>query len=286
MDIILLYILKKVNKKKSSMLRIIGAAAVGATMACVVGVFIWMSAIFRFFLVYIASSLLMVLIAFGRLKIRDLLKQIIALYFITYFVGGFMNSIYYHTNLRSHMIKLGRGLIYSDISWKFVVLAIVFITPIIIFSYWFYRWYCYNAPETYDVELILENRSIHTRGLMDTGNCLYDPLYHKPVMLVENTVMDELLTPEFQQDLEEAKRYVGGNDTSQWNINADHVLRLRFVPYQSIGKTGMLVGLILDKVLIHTGKETICNEKVTAAICDRQFSPREDYHVILHKELL
>jgi stage II sporulation protein GA (sporulation sigma-E factor processing peptidase) len=150
------------------------------------------------------------------------------------------------------------------------------------------RWYQNNAPVTYEVDLVLDGRSISTRGLMDTGNCLHDPIYNRPVMVLENSLMEGLLKPEFAKDLEEAKHYLEGNelDTSQWNIGTESILRLRFIPYRSVGKSGMLLGIKLDKVLIHTGKETICNEKVTAAFCDNRLSSKEEYHVILHKELL
>jgi stage II sporulation protein GA (sporulation sigma-E factor processing peptidase) len=134
----------------------------------------------------------------------------------------------------------------------------------------------------------MEERKVITMGLMDTGNCLYDPIYKRPVMVIEDSLMEELLSTEFRKELEEAKNYVQGNnfDISGLNMESEHLLRLRFVPYTSVGKTGMMIGLILDKVLIHTGKETICNEKVTVAICDNQLSTKENYHVILHTGLI
>lgn len=287
-DFILLYLLKKVNRKSSKKLRLIGAAALGASVTVIVSIFPWMNAAIRFVLMYIVASVLMIIIAFGRLKMTDLWKQVISLYLITYFVGGFINSIYYHTNFKLTLMKMGNGLLFSNISWKFVIITILFITPVVIFIVWLLRWYRGIMPETYEVELFLEDRSIHTKGLMDSGNCLYDPIYKRPVMVIDNSLMEELLSPEFRKDFEDAKHYMEGNDFDNvhWNTNTEHVLRLRFVPYQSIGKTGMMVGLILDKVLIHTGKETICNEKVTAAISDNQLSPGDNYHVILHRELL
>jgi stage II sporulation protein GA (sporulation sigma-E factor processing peptidase) len=65
------------------------------------------------------------------------------------------------------------------------------------------------------------------------------------------------------------------------------LLRLRIIPYSSIGQAqGMMFGLMLDHLVIHTGKETFCCNKITAAISDNSLSPKEEYHVILHKELL
>lgn len=288
LDFILIFLLKKVNRKSSNLLRMTLSASVGAVSAVFVGIFPWMNVLLKFCIIYIAASVLMISIAFGKLLWTDLIKQLIVLNLITYFVGGLMNSIYYHTNFRLYLVNLGNGVIFSNISALFVVVTAIAIVFIALLILRLLRIYKDHAPETYEVELILENRSVLSRGLMDSGNCLYDPIYKRPVMVIDNTLMNELLTTEFRKDLEEARNYMESNDydTSQWNISTEHVLRLRFVPYRSVGKSGMLPGIKLDKVLINTGKETICNENVTAAICDNRLSTKEEYHVILHKDLL
>lgn len=287
-DFILLYLLKKVNRKSSNIPRLIGAAAVGGVVAVIVGIFPWMDVVIRFLLMNIAASILMILIAFGRCKPPDLFKQVVVLYLITYFVGGLINSIYYHINFKLLLMKLGNGMIFSNIPMKFVVITFLVLTPAVLLLIWLLRWYQNNSPQTFEVELVLEDRKICTRGLMDTGNCLYDPIYKRPVMVIEDSLIEKLLSTEFRKELEEAKNYVQRNDfdISKWNMESEHLLRLRFVPYRSVDKTGMMLGLILDKVLIHTGKETICNEKVIAAICENHLSTKDNYHVILHTGLL
>lgn len=287
-DIILLYLLKKINRKNSKNHRIILGAIIGAISAVIAGIFPYMSVVLKILILNIVGATLMIIIAFGPLKLFDLIKQYVVLNLITYFVGGLMNSVYYHTDLRLLLMTMGNGIVFSNISWIFVIAAIIIIAPAALLALRLHRYFQNDAPETYEVELILEDRSITTKGLMDTGNCLYDPIYKRPVMVLENSLMSELLSPEFYKDLEEARHYLENNnlDTTQWSVGAETLLRLRFIPYRSVGKSGMLLGIKLDKVLIHTEKETICNEKVTVAFCDNQLSSKEDYHVILHKALL
>lgn len=285
-DIILIFLVKKINKKSSSRLRTILAAALGASFAVILCIFPWMNIILKFVLIYIANSFLMLLIAFGRLKLSDLLKQWIVLNLITYFVGGIMNSIYYHTDLRMILINVAKGSIYSNVSVMFVIASICVITIIALIVLWLLRLYQVHRPLIYDVELVLDKQHIWTKGLMDTGNCLYDPIRRKPVMVMENTLMEKLLTPKIKQDMEVAKSYLKGKMDGMPLLDYD-LLRFSFIPYRSIGKTGMLLGIRLDKVMIHTEKESICNEKVTVAICDNPLTGgKEDYHIILHKELL
>lgn len=287
-DLILILLVKKVNKKRSSNLRIILASAMGAICAAIVSINPWMNPLLRFIWMYIVASLLMVFIAFGKIKPSDMLKQWIVLNLITYFVGGFMNSVYYHTKLRILLIRIGKGNIFSNVSVSYVIFSISIIAIITLFMIWLLRLYQVHKPLIYDVELIIEDRHVRTKGLMDTGNCLYDPIRGKPVMLIENEMIDELLTDKIKEDMETAISYMNGKSEDMFRQQADDsMLRFSFIPYRSVGGSGMLLGFRLDKVMIHTDKECICNEGVTAAICDSGLiSGKKDYHVILHKELL
>lgn len=285
-DYILILLLKKVNKKNTGMLRIGLAATVGAIIAVIIAIFPWINEIIKFAIMYVAASLLMIRIAFGRLSISDIVKQWLVLNLITYFVGGLINSIYYHTKLRLLLINIGNGSVFSNIPIMFIAIAIGIVTIMALFVIWFLGLYKLHRPLIYDVELVFRDRHLRTKGLMDTGNCLYDPISKKPVMVMENTLMEQLITEDIKQEMDIAKGYLDGRiDDMPWNFN-DNEIRFSFIPYRSLEKTGMLLGLRLDKVLVYTGKESICNEKVTVAICDNRLTGRDDYHVILHKELL
>lgn len=287
-DLFLLFLLKLVNKKSSSLPRFLLAAAVGALFAVFTGIFPWMNVVIRFLLMNVVASVVMIRICFGKLMATDLLKQTIVLYLITYFVGGMINSIYHYTDFKLYIMNLGNGIAFSNFSWRFITILLLIIMPLILIILWILRWYQRNSPDTYDVDLVLFDRCVHTTGLMDSGNCLYDPIFNRPVMVLENTLVKELLTPDFYKEFKKAKSYVEGNnfDMNEWNISEEHILRLRFIPYQSIGKSGVMIGINLDKVMINTGKETICNEKVTAAISDNILSSNAKYQVILHKGLM
>lgn len=231
----------------------------------------------------------MLLIAFGRMKPAELLKQMITLYLITYFVGGLINSVYYHTNLRLYLLRLGNSLIFSNLSWKFVIITVLLVIPIIFLLLLYSRWYQSNIRETLDIELDWGDRSVRTKGLLDSGNCLYDPIFRKPVIIMEDTLLKKLLPTEVYQAFGKVKSCVTDYAVSKekWDTDYEKLLHPRIIPYQSVGKAnGLMPGLVLDRVVIYKGKETICNDKVTAAICDNRLSATEEYHVILHKGLL
>lgn len=284
-DLLLVFILKKVSRKSSSLLRMSLAAAIGAGFAVALSIYPWLNYFIKFIVIYVAASLLMILAAFGKLKKAELFKQWVVLNLITYFFGGFMNTIYYHTNLRLYLINIG-SIIISNISLIYVCMAAGAAGLVSLFLLRIYRIYQLRRPLIYDVELVLKDRMVKTRGLMDTGNCLYDPVLSKPVMVIENTLLEQLATPELRQGMEKVRDFLEGKTADYSPEMQDNGYRFSFIPYRSVGKCGMLVGIRLDKVLIHTGNETVCNEKVTAAICDNPLSDNKDYHVILHKGLL
>jgi len=286
-DFFLIFLVKKVGKKSSSLPRLVLSAAAGGMCAVVYSLFPWMNIFFKLVLIYGASSFIMILIAFGRLKLSDMLKQLVVLNFITYLLGGIMNSIYYHTNFRLYLLSIGRFIGGKIPVPYFAVLACASAAAVTLVI-WFLRMYLVRRPLIYDVDLFFEGRRIRAKGLMDTGNCLYDPVRGKPVMVVESKLADELLTPKARKDMEDTMKYLEGkSDDIRLSFDNGPGFRFCFIPYRSVGKSGMLMGVKLDKILIHTGDECICNEGVTAAICESGLTGRcKDYQVILHRELL
>ena len=252
-DVILVLLLKVVNKKSSSLLRIALSAATGATSAVIISLFPWMNIFIKFTLIYLFASVLMIFIGFGKLKPSDFVKQWIVLNLITYFVGGLINSVYYHTNIRLLLINIGNGNVFSNISVLYMVIAISIVTVIALIAIWILRLYQTHRPLIYEVELVLRDCHVRTKGLMDTGNCLYDPIKRRPVMVIEESLMEELMTPELKQAMEVAKTYLNGNSSDIHSQEYDdNVLQFSFIPYRSVGKTGMLLGISLDKVLHRT----------------------------------
>lgn len=287
-DFILLLLHKMVSKKSTTIRRLLLAAAAGGLVAAIAGIFPWMNVIIRFFIMTAISSAIMLLIAYGKMNMADFIMQLIALYLLTYFLGGLINSIYYYTNFRINMFRIG-SLLLSNLTWKSLLLYFIPAVFIVTCGLWLYRILNSKKRDTLDTELILGERSVTTKGLVDTGNCLYDPVFKKPVIIIEDMLLKELIPVEQYRELITIKKSVSGNanETANPDLLSSNQLKIRFIPYQSIGmKKGILPALVLDKVLVKHGKSTVCNEKVTAAIYDDILSTGNDYHVILHKELL
>lgn len=290
---ILLILLKLVSRKSSTTVRLLGAAAIGGLAAAILSVFPWINSYMNLgcltilmdcleVVIKVITLLLIIFVAFGRLKRKDFIRQVIAFILITYFAGGFINSVYYHTSIRLMLLPVRKSIVFSNISAKYVVTIMLCLIPATAVYMLLQRIYKHNYREIYEVELYYKEKKYKTSALYDTGNCLYDPVYRKPVIVIEQSILAFLLTGDEQNAIATIMDCV-----DQSSIPEELRTRLRFIPYSSIGKTqGMMPGLLLDMVLIHIGKETICCDNVIAAVSDQRQSPKGEYHVILHKELV
>ncbi|HHV13131.1 MAG TPA: sigma-E processing peptidase SpoIIGA [Clostridiales bacterium] len=293
LDFILLYLLKKINRKEGTCIRRIAAAAVGAGVAALVGLFPWMNVILRVIIMNFAAAAVMVRIAFGKMGKGELVKQIIVLYLITYAVGGLINTVYYNTGIKIQLVRFGEFFLYSGISWKFIAVAFTAASLLALAVIWFYRCYAGSRMELYDVELFLMDNHIKTKGLLDTGNGLFDPVTGKAVIVMEASLLEALLTEGMRTQFYRTKAMLEGtslgtaSDGPGAEDGKEEFLPLKWIPFRSIGREkGMMAGLVLDKLVVYAGKNVGSMNKVIAAVCDNQLSPQKEYRVILHKDMI
>lgn len=113
------------------------------------------------------------------------------------------------------------------------------------------------------VKLRVEGKNIILDGLLDTGNLLMDPFFHKPVHILEETVM--LDREEFQ-------------NTSLETLSGFHL-----IPYQTIGNQGLLSVFEVEEFTIITEKGQIQLGRQLCAVTPRSVSGNNEYQLIVNK---
>ena len=109
------------------------------------------------------------------------------------------------------------------------------------------------------------DRKLFATALMDTGNKLYDPFYHKPVILVDEKMIGEMLTYCKEKCPE----------------------KLHFIPFHSVGKeNGLLEGITFDYVNIRWQNKQMKFKNVIAASTKESLYKGKEYQVIFHCGLL
>ena len=113
--------------------------------------------------------------------------------------------------------------------------------------------------------LEFENRKMFATALIDTGNKLYDPFFHKPVILVDERMMRDIVLC----------------------CKESHPEKLQYIPYHSVGRmNGMLEGVMFDRVSIQWQEKKLMFNKVIAAATKENLYKGKEYQVIFHCGLL
>lgn len=265
MNLVILTVLYKIIKTKSSLYRILCSANIGALGACISVIYPDMNFIVRFIFLFFILSLLMVRIAFIYNGLRQLLVNTIKLYIVSFMIGGAIEFLAYNTNLSNYMKRMLQGRIYQSMNVRLILTSCILIIislPLVLRVMDEIR---VQLHEIYPVELIINNHKLDTYGLVDSGNLLREPISDKPVLIGEYEVLYPLLPVELK----------------------DYETKIKVIPYHSLGKeNGTLYGVVFDQVNIKMNNGVKENKNVIVGMYHGTLSSRKEYQIILHKDIL
>lgn len=110
-----------------------------------------------------------------------------------------------------------------------------------------------------EVIIVMKGIQYKVRGLIDTGNHLYDPYQHRPVHILEKRIIEETL-----QD--EGERYL-------------------YIPYQSLGEEqGILPVCRVEQLIIHTKCQDIVLNNQLVGLTDLSLNTHKSYQMLLHAD--
>lgn len=282
----------KVRRLRPKRRRIALSAGLGAAYAA--GMFVADIPLLYSFPAKVLVSLLMVLCAFGYggpLRLARLFGTFYLVSFAT--LGGVLGLTYL---LRQTGTPWGGMTVTADggllLDWHMQtgLFAICFAL-----SVWLFRGATASSERTgrlnaliVDVAVTIEGERRECRGLVDTGNRLYDPLTRIPVMMMEASLWRERLPPGWADRLrdEPADRLIAELDGAAGEGYAWGD-RLRLVPYRGVGgRTGLLLAIKPDTVVVRQGDAPPREfKRVLIGMNGGALSPDGSYHAIVHPDL-
>jgi stage II sporulation protein GA (sporulation sigma-E factor processing peptidase) len=136
-----------------------------------------------------------------------------------------------------------------------------------------------------NIEISLNDKLIKTTAMIDTGNLLKDPISNFPVIVVEHTLLYDCIPKEILNNLE---NILGGNlENIPEDIRNEYMLKLKVIPYMSLGKqNGMLLGIKPENVKIEREEDVKCLDKVIIGIYNKSLTKRGEYRALLGIEML
>ena len=241
-DFLLLITLKIVLKRNIKFIKIILGSLIGALSIFLL--FIKLNSI-TLFLLKLIISVLMLIVTFGYKDKGYFFKNFIYLYFISIILGGFL----YYLNLEFSYKNIGIVFFHNGYSINFLLLIII--SPIILYLY------IKQDKELkiinnhyYQVTFLYKNKKYICNSYLDTGNKLYDPYTHTPIILL------------YSKDIK--------------------ITNPIYIPYNTVENSGLLEGFKINKIKIDN-KEI--NKKVIIAVTKKPFK-MDGIDMLLHKDYL
>jgi stage II sporulation protein GA (sporulation sigma-E factor processing peptidase) len=232
-------------------------------------------------------SAVMVLIAFGYKRISFFIKALMTLYITTFLIGGALIGAHYFVQFDSQMstkVLLSKVTGFGDpISWLFVLLGF----PIA----WHFSKRNIEGMEmtkiqfdqVVNVRLTISEETFLFKGLVDSGNQLYDPLSKFPVMFVSiKNQMDSIAEPIIKMASDPESLIMGSEE-----FPTDWQNRLRIVPCRVVGQEHQLIVAVKpDSILIEIkGDQYLC-EKGLVSFTMQQLSADDAFQCIVHPKML
>lgn len=242
-DLLLLLTVKIVLKRKVKWYRVLLGSLVGALS--IFFLFIKLNSI-TLFLLKAIISLFMVGVTFGIKNKNDFFKNTLYLYFISIILGGFL----YYLNLEFSYQNIGLVFFHNGFSINFILLLII--SPIILYIYIKQdRELKIINNYRFHVEIYYKNRKREYEAYLDTGNKLYDPYFHKPIILLYDPNFPKINNP-------------------------------IYIPYQTLEHSGLLECVKVDKIFLDDGR--IINKPLIAL--SKHKLKIDGVDVLLHKDYL
>jgi stage II sporulation protein GA (sporulation sigma-E factor processing peptidase) len=269
--------------------RIAAGAGIGASYVILM-LFPELSFLFTLLIKFL-FSVIMLLVSYGYGQLQRFLRTLGAFYLINFMAAGgilgihymllsssdVMNGIWYtHTGGLSFELKLSLG---------FVLLALALII-------WFYVRVTRSSQRQQEVNQWITDVTIHLdtfeyscKGLIDTGNRLYDPLTKLPVMVVEVESWQGYLPESWIKRIQKAEVEQILTDLDNQSFHGRE--RIRLVPFRGINKGGQfMLAIKPDKVLIRFNEQWITTGKVLVGFDGGRLSSDGAYQAILHPALI
>lgn len=266
-------------KTKHPQIRIILSSLLGSIYAIIV--YLNILSIYTNLLAKITLSVVMVYIAFAPPNVKQLLKQILIFYLVSFIFGGCTFALIYFLKPENVEMKNGVFVGMYPIRVGLIAGVIAFIITQIAFK--INKSKLNNKNTFIEIELYNKNKMTKARALLDSGNMLKEPISQKPVIVVEKTTLSKIIPEEV---LDYIEKIVGGDDQEK-NEMQEYLSKIRMVPFMSLGKeNGMLIGIRLDKIKINTEDIRLEKENIIAGIYEKKLTKDNKYNALIGLNLL
>ncbi|MBR3833519.1 MAG: sigma-E processing peptidase SpoIIGA [Lachnospiraceae bacterium] len=131
-----------------------------------------------------------------------------------------------------------------------------------------------------NVTIATKNITVHNKGYMDTGNSLIDSITGEPIIIIDPSLLKELVNASEYSKINEYIEFGNYEALAKLSIDEEHIYP---VPYKTISNEFALMPAFKIKYLIINNEKMYKN--IVAAISQTSFPKSSEYKVLLNNNL-
>lgn len=246
MNYIILFATGLINRVKIKAWKLFVASLIGGVYSILS--FAPVLEIYTNFLFKVILSIVMVYISFHPQNVKQLFKELIIFYLVSFAFGGCAFALLYF--IKPQDILARNGVLTGTYPIKIALLGGIVGFVIVNIAFKVVKGKLSKKDMFCNVSIFINGKEKQIKAFIDTGNLLKDPISGIPVIVVEVSELEEMIPKEIVENLNEILQ---GKDTKVLTeIPEDYKLKFRIIPFSSLGKqNGLLLGFIADKVMIN-----------------------------------
>jgi stage II sporulation protein GA (sporulation sigma-E factor processing peptidase) len=281
MNYIILFTTAVVLKIKVNHIRLILASLLGAGYSIIA--YMGIIKVYSSIILKIILSVLIIYIAFNPQNIKKMCKDLLLFYLVSFVFGGAAFALIYIIKPQNILMK--NGLFLGTYTLKTVMLGAVVAFCIIIGTFAIIKNKISKKDMFCEIEILINQKKIKTKAMIDTGNMLKEPITNVPVIVVEHILLYSCMPKEILNNL---KEIMGGDFKNiPCDIQEKYISKLKLIPFSSLGKqNGMLIGIRPEYVKVITDEQEKINKNVIIGIYEKSLTKKGEYQALIGIELL
>lgn len=280
MNSIILYATSIILKLKPKFFRILISSVIGSIYSIIL--YITEMKIYSSIISKIILSIIMTYVAFNPQNVKKMWKQILIFYLTSFVFGGVALYLIYF--LKPQDILMKNGMYVGENILKIILLGGIVAFVVIKISLKIIKTKISSKDMYCNIKIKLNEKEVETTAMLDTGNLVKEPITNTPVIIVESSLLYEMLPKEILNNLEEV---LSGNLSNiPEEIQEKYISKMRCIPFKSLGKeNGMLLGIRADEIEVIKEDENKIIKNAIIGIYDKSLTKRGEYRALVGIDL-
>ena len=279
LNFIILYATGLISKHKIKFIKIALGSIVGAVYVIITYLIenkVYLNILFKLIL-----SIVIVYIAFTPKTIKEMLKMIVLFYLTSFVFGGAALGVIYMIN--SGKISIQNGIIIGSYTLRTIFIGAIIAFAVTILAFKFVKTKISKKDLLCNITIKINGKEIKTKAMIDTGNMLKEPITNIPVVVVEHTLLKEIIPKEILENMDNI--LAGDFKEIPEEIQNEYMLKLKVIPFTSLGKqNGMLLGVKAESLKVEEEDNIKDINKVIIGMYNKKLSRKNEYSALLGLE--